>query len=67
MNIDEINGLLQQDENDDSYLVCYHWRWRFLWVFIQHGVLSNGYMNVLLENQGGRRCGEVMSALIAFF
>ena len=35
--------------------------------FIQHGALSNGYMNVWLENQGGRRCGEVMSALLAFF
>ena len=24
-------------------------------------------MNVWLENQGVRRCGEVMSALLAFF
>ena len=24
-------------------------------------------MNVWLENQGGGRCGEVMSALLAFF
>ena len=65
MNIDEINGLLQQDDN--AYHVWFHWRWRFLCVFSQHGALSNGYMNVWLENQGGRRCGEVMSALLAFF
>ena len=67
MNIDEINGLIASTRWQWWYFVCYHWRWRFSCVFIQHGALSNGYMNVWLENQGGRRCGEVMSALIAFF
>ena len=67
MNIDEINGLLQQDDND-WYLLWFHWRWEdFLWVFIQHGALSNGYMNVWEVNQGGGRCEEVISALLAFF
>ena len=53
MNIDEINGLLQQEDNDDILFDSTEDE-DFWAVFIQHGALSNGYMNVWLENQGGK-------------
>ena len=62
MNIDEINGLLQQDDNVDilflplkmKIFVGFHSTWSFIkW---SHECLVG-------KNQGGRRCGEVMSSL----
>ena len=68
MNIDEINGLLQQDDND-WYLLWFHWRWEDFHGFSFNMELYQMViaMNVWEVNQGDGRCEEVISALLAFF
>ena len=64
-NIDEINGFLQQDDNDILFDSIEDEDFRGFSFNLE--LYQMVIMNVWLENQGDRRCEELMSALLAFF
>ena len=64
MNIDGINGLLQQDDKDDIVFDSTDDE-DFRGFSFNMELYQIVIMNVWLENQGDRRCEELMSALLA--